>query len=303
MKRRQFIKTGLVGTFAAGITPLSLLKGRDCDITNSDILGPYWSEDHLYRTILANFDEPGTRIFISGTVKANDCETPIQNGVVDVWHANDNGCYTVFQECDTGNSDEDPYNLRGKMLTNENGEYAFESIWPGYYATRPKHFHYKITTPNGLELVTQCYFEGDPQVTEEWEAGHPGQIIPLEEGENGLIGIFDIVMDEEDNQVGINGETVPLPQKPVLRQAYPNPFNNSTRIEFSISRQGHVSLEIYDMNGKWVTSLVKNHLFPGTHSINWKGIGATGNPVSSGSYLVVMKYGGFTASKKIVFLK
>ena len=261
MKRRQFIKTGLVGTFAAGMTPLSLLKGRDCDITNSDILGPYWSEDHLYRTILANSDEPGTLIFISGTVKANDCETPIQNGVVDVWHANDNGCYTVFQECDTGNSDEDPYNLRGKMLTNENGEYAFESIWPGYYATRPKHFHYKITTPNGLELVTQCYFEGDPQVTEEWEADHPGQIIPLEEGENRLIGIFDIVMDEEDNQVGINGETVPLPQKPVLSQAYPNPFNNSTRIEFSISRQGHVSLEIYDMNGKWVTSLVKNHLF------------------------------------------
>ncbi|SVB94082.1 uncharacterized protein METZ01_LOCUS246936, partial [marine metagenome] len=65
MKRRQFIKTGLVGTFAAGMTPLSLLKGRDCDITNSDILGPYWSEDHLYRTILANSDEPGTRIFIS----------------------------------------------------------------------------------------------------------------------------------------------------------------------------------------------------------------------------------------------
>ena len=110
-------------------------------------------------------------------------------------------------------------------------------------------------------------------------------------------------MDEEDIQVGINDETVPLPQKPVLRQAYPNPFNNSTRIEFSISRQGHVGLEIYDMNGKWVTSLVKNHLFPGTHSINWKGIGATGNPVSSGSYLVVMKYGGFTTSKKIVFLK
>jgi hypothetical protein len=252
---------------------------------------------------LANSDEPGTRIFISGTVKANDCETPIQNGIVDVWHANDNGCYTVFQECDTGNSDEDPYNLRGKMLTNENGEYAFESIWPGYYATRPKHFHYKITTPNGLELVTQCYFEGDPQVTEQWEADHPGQIIPLDEGENGLIGIFDIVMDKDDIQVGINGETVPLPGKPVLRQAYPNPFNNSTRIEFSISRPGHVSIGIYDIKGKWITSIVENHLSNGTHSFNWKGIDATENPVSSGSYLVVLKYAGFTASKKIVFLK
>ena len=77
---------------------------------------------------LAYADGDAAAFFISGTVKANDCETPIQNGVVDVRHANDNGCYTVFQECDTGNSDEDPYNLRGKMLTNENGEYAFHRI-------------------------------------------------------------------------------------------------------------------------------------------------------------------------------
>jgi flagellar hook assembly protein FlgD len=48
---------------------------------------------------------------------------------------------------------------------------------------------------------------------------------------------------------------------------------------------------------------VENHLSNGTHSFNWKGIDAPGNPVSSGSYLVVLKYAGFTASKKIVFLK
>ena len=193
MKRRKFIKNGLVGTIAAGMTPISLLTGRDCDLTNSDILGPYWIEAHPYRTILADPDEPGTRVYISGTVIENDCETPIQNAIVDVWHANDNGCYTLFMECDTGNPEEDPYNLRGQMLTNENGEYAFESIWPGYYGTRPKHFHYKITTPNGLELVTQCYFEGDQLINEQWEDGHSGQIIPLEETENGLIGVFDII--------------------------------------------------------------------------------------------------------------
>jgi flagellar hook assembly protein FlgD len=62
-----------------------------------------------------------------------------------------------------------------------------------------------------------------------------------------------------------------------------------------------VSIGIYDIKGKWITSIVENHLSNGTHSFNWKGIDATGNPVSSGSYLVVLKYAGFTASKKIVF--
>ena len=70
MKRRTFIKTGILGAFATGITPGSLLKGRDCDTTSLDILGPYWAEDHPYRTVLANLEEPGTRVFISGTVKA-----------------------------------------------------------------------------------------------------------------------------------------------------------------------------------------------------------------------------------------
>ena len=47
-------------------------------------------------------------------------------------HANDQGCYTIFQNCDTGNSDNDEYNLRGIMVTDENGNYSFESILPGY---------------------------------------------------------------------------------------------------------------------------------------------------------------------------
>ncbi len=88
MKRRNFIKTGLMGTAAISMAPTVLLSRQDCNVTNNDILGPYWAENHPYRVVLANIDEPGTRIHIAGTVKANDCETPIQNAIVDVWHAN-----------------------------------------------------------------------------------------------------------------------------------------------------------------------------------------------------------------------
>ncbi len=303
MKRRDFIKTGLMSTTAVSIVPTALLSRQDCNITNSDILGPFWDENHPYRTLLAHVDEPGTRIFISGTVKANNCEIPIHNVIVDVWHANDDGCYTVFQECDTGNPDEDPYNLRGQILTNENGEYAFESIWPGYYTGRPRHFHYKITTPNGLELVTQCYFEADPLVDDSWTENHLGLVIPLEESENGLYGVFDIVMDEAGMQIGVDDAHAPIPKQPFLNNNYPNPFNNSTQIEFGISKSGYVSLTIYDVTGKWITNLADGSLSSGTHFLTWNGTDALGKSVPSGSYLVVMKSGGFTSSKKIMLLK
>ena len=168
---------------------------------------------------------------------------------------------------------------------------------------RDRHYHYKITTPHGSELVTQCYFEGDPQITEQWEESHPGLVIPLEETENGLVGVFDIIMDEEATEVGIDNKPAPVPRKFILHPAYPNPFNNSTRIEFRIPSPGYVSIGIYDSAGKWVTSIIEKQMQSGTHNLHWKGLDMNGNPVSSGFYLIVMKYSGAIESRKIAFIK
>ena len=298
-----------MSTIGVGIIPSSILSGRDftatnpCTATSADILGPFWSENHPQRTVLANVDEPGTRIFISGVVTANDCETPIQNALVDVWHANDEGCYTIFQECESGNSDNDTYNLRGIIVTDENGYYAFESIWPGYYSGRPRHFHYKITTPSGLELVTQCYFEIDPFINEEWEQEHPGLVIPLEEIENGLVGIFDIVMDEQAPDVSIDNNSYLLSKGFSLDIVFPNPFNNSIRIDFTINNPGYVDIGIYDIKGKWIINLIGKHMHLGKYNLVWNGMDMAGKSVSSGSYLVLMKFGSSFQTKKIQLIK
>ena len=47
--------------------------------------------------------------------------------------------------CDTENSENDEFHLRGKMLTNQDGYYEFHTIQPGHYESRPKHFHIKFT--------------------------------------------------------------------------------------------------------------------------------------------------------------
>ena len=303
MKRRRFIKNSIIGTLGIGLMPSRLLSSRNCNPTYPDILGPYWSNNHPQRTVLANSSEPGIRINISGVVTTNDCQTPIENAIVDVWHANDQGCYTIFQECESGNLDNDPYNLRGIMVTDENGQYAFESVLPGYYSGRPRHFHYKITTPSGLELVTQCYFQSDPFTDEEWEDNHPGLVIELEETGIGLTGIFDIVMDEEVQDVNIDKNAPTLPDEFTVEIAYPNPFNNEITIDYTIYISGYVEITIYDILGKWVTTLVKENMKKGKHTITWRGDDMFGNLVASGSYLVLVKFGNSIQSRKIKLVK
>jgi protocatechuate 3,4-dioxygenase beta subunit len=302
LKRRKFLRNGLISIAGAMVYP-PLLMARDCELTSSDIEGPYWSQDHPNRTILANLDEPGTRIFISGSVKYNDCETPIPNTQIDVWHANDDGCYTIFQECQSGNSGQDPFNLRGIMETDENGNYAFESILPGYYSGRPRHFHYKATTPSGLEHITQCYFQTDPTIDDQWEESHPGLVIPLTETQEGLIGSFDIILNE--TYLGLNRKKVTstLLNEFQVEAVYPNPFNNSTKICYKIDKPGNVNISIYDISGKWIISLLNKKINKGEHQLVWKGFDAKGKIVSSGSYLVVMKFGKNVKSQKLNFLK
>ena len=293
----------MLGVFTTSLAPGFILEAINCNPTSPDILGPYWTEGHPYRTLLANAEEPGTRVYISGRVLANDCETPIENATVDVWHANDEGCYTIFMECDSGNSDEDPYNLRGVITTDENGEYAFESIWPGYYSGRPRHFHYKITTSNGTELVTQCYFEDDPQIDEDWQDSHSDLVIPLIETEYGLVGIFDIIMDEETVDIETEKNISIVPKNMTLSHAYPNPFNNSTKIQFNIPEQGYVSIGVYNSAGRYIAQIIEKKMNKGTHYINWKGLDNHGKSIPSGSYLIVMKYSGLIISRKISLIK
>ena len=92
ISRGKFIYYGAIGTLAATI-PTRLIA--QCELTSSDILGPFYQIGSPHRTQIANPDEPGTRLFINGQVKGINCQ-PLQNAMVEVWQADDNGCYSIF---------------------------------------------------------------------------------------------------------------------------------------------------------------------------------------------------------------
>ncbi|MBS1552870.1 MAG: DUF1028 domain-containing protein [Bacteroidetes bacterium] len=89
-----------------------------------------------------------------------------------------------------------------------------------------------------------------------------------------------------------------IPSGIFLSQNYPNPFNPVTNFEFGISKQGFVSLKIYDMLGKETASLVSESLNAGTYEITW----LAGN-APSGIYYYTMNTSGKTVTKRMVLLK
>ena len=201
ISRKEFI---IKSSILAGSTILipKIVLGQECILTTDDILGPYFVQGSPIRTIIAHSNEPGQRLFLSGRILQNDCETPISGAMIEVWHANDAGCYSINLDCTTGNPENDDYNLRGKMFSNESGYYAFETILPGHYANRPKHIHIIITTPNEEVLVSQIYFEGDPLCeTDTWCQDAEDRIVVLQEDNLGLHGELDFNMNSAINGI------------------------------------------------------------------------------------------------------
>jgi subtilisin family serine protease len=88
-----------------------------------------------------------------------------------------------------------------------------------------------------------------------------------------------------------------------LGQNYPNPFNPVTVIEYSISRTVPVRLEIYDVAGRLVRTLVDERQRPDAYRVPWDGKDNDDRPVASGVYFYRLEAGDFVQSKKLVLLK
>ena len=84
---------------------------------------------------------------------------------------------------------------------------------------------------------------------------------------------------------------------------YPNPFNPLTTIIFRVIDEGGVTVAIYDIAGRHIATLADRHYRRGTKTLQWNGEDATGRPVSSGTYIVSMRSGGKSASRKINLLR
>jgi C1A family cysteine protease len=96
---------------------------------------------------------------------------------------------------------------------------------------------------------------------------------------------------------------VSAPRNFSLSRNYPNPCNPSTTIEYTIAEKATVRLEIFNMLGQKVRTLVAEEKLPGFYKIQWDGLDDAGTGVPSGLYLYRMQAGSLVASHKMIILK
>ncbi|MGI9541782.1 MAG: hypothetical protein ACR2MX_00910 [Cyclobacteriaceae bacterium] len=210
MDRKNFIRKTLLGTLGTTevVSGLSC-KGdktapgetntEHCGATDSATAGPFYLRNTAEAVNLNSQNLPGTPMKVMGTVYDHETATPIPNGKIEIWHADDQG---IFHPTGSGNvSDYEPneVTLRGYVITNEEGDYQFNSIKPGLYTGRRRHIHYRIVASDYKALTTQSYWKGSNRIkidrtdtnTEECR-----YVDFQDDGSGGIAGTFDIYLQK-----------------------------------------------------------------------------------------------------------
>jgi len=115
----------------------------------------------------------------------------------------------------------------------------------------------------------------------------------------------------ENEQMSFGSATVydapAIPTNFRLAQNYPNPFNPVTTIDYNVATSGFVTLEVYDVMGRLVKTLVDNQWVTAGqtsgYSVNWNGLDDSGQRVSAGLYIYRLQSGSVSTSNKMILLK
>ncbi len=152
------------------------------DITPPQTAGPFFKPRSPERKSLLEPGTQGTRIILEGHVRSSKCK-PIQGALVDFWQADGSGAY-----------DNAGYRLRGHQFADGAGRYRLETVVPGLYPGRTRHFHVRVQAPNRPVLTTQLYFPGEPENKRDW-IFNPKLVIALRDSGSIKAANFDFVLD------------------------------------------------------------------------------------------------------------
>jgi len=94
-----------------------------------------------------------------------------------------------------------------------------------------------------------------------------------------------------------------VPTEFALDQNFPNPFNPSTQIRFTIPDEGQVKLSVFDLLGREIRVLLHSSLTAGSHTLTWNGRDASGVSAPSGVYFYRLTHGDRQVTRKLLLLR
>lgn len=193
--RRDLLRSGLLvpaGLLLDAAVPRALLAGpvlvptppcEDAD-DPTPLLGPgpFFKPRSPRRMSLLEPGLEGTQVRITGRVLGTGCR-PVPGALLDLWHADAEGAY-----------DMKGYRLRGHQFSDEDGRYAFETVLPGNYGSRTRHFHFRLQAPHRPILSTQLFFPGEARNERDF-LYRPELLVSLEPAADPPEARFDFVLD------------------------------------------------------------------------------------------------------------
>ena len=107
--------------------------------------------------------------------------------------------------------------------------------------------------------------------------------------------IYNLTLEEDTSNT--------TPSTYTLIQNYPNPFNPTTSISFTTPSQDYISINVYDLSGRLVATLLNENLEKGSYSVTWDGKDMSGLNVSSGVYIYTLEGNGISLQNKMMLIK
>ena len=154
--------------------------------------------------------------------------------------------------------------------------------WSGSFVWRQETFD--LTAYESQQVQIRFRFASDGYVTEEgWY-------------------VDDINLTSTGSQTSVP-EDQEVPMTFALRQNVPNPFNPVTVIQYQLPSEAHVTIDVFNIAGKLVATLVNEEQDAGVKAVTWDGTSASGEKVASGIYMYRMQAGDHTSRKMMVLLK
>ena len=181
MNRKKFLRTGAkalsmlsVGPFFMGVNKQRQDLSEDCETTPRETAGPFPTKNPATLEIVdIRSDRAGVPLEVLITVRNHnkDC-APLAGAIVDIWHCDKDGYYSEYGGMRMQRQDfTEAHFLRGRQISDEAGQVAFTSIFPGWYRGRAPHIHVEIFDAEEQSLlVTQIAFPGEVYETVYGEA-------------------------------------------------------------------------------------------------------------------------------------
>jgi protocatechuate 3,4-dioxygenase beta subunit len=190
--RRGILVTGALGTAGLvlgvdrgfsqqGLVPTPACHDGD-EPTLQETEGPFFKPRSPQRADLREAGVRGRAVELFGLVLTRSCQ-PVTGALVDLWHADDSGAY-----------DNEGFRLRGHVLTDDEGRYAFRTIVPGLYPGRTRYYHVKIKAPEQSPVLTTQFYFPDEKRNRADGLFRRELVMQVAAADDALMARFDVVL-------------------------------------------------------------------------------------------------------------